>query len=168
MPRNIPTALDPLLAKQTTAVGYLVRIVFPTVTTLYLCDIGTVTSGGQVFQDYDVRVTGVGSESVGVQIENTDNAIGAYVLTTNFLSNVDIAIWQFERDNPDASVLLGQYNPTKADVGIDSVKLTCRRMKVAARFAPKRRINEREGLRFALQNGEFLFSGKRIVIKERD
>jgi hypothetical protein len=165
VPRTVPDSLGILLRKQVTAVGYFIKITDGT-TSLFMCDIGTIEVGGIVFVANDVRISGVGTDAVSVVLQNVDNVIGGLVLSADRLPDLEIDIAQFERGDPAAAVLIGQFVPTRASVGLDVCRFELRRSKAATRFAPTRRVNERGGLRFAPQASEFVFSGTRIVIKE--
>jgi hypothetical protein len=167
MSRTIPAPLAPLLQKQVTAIGYFVAIANGA-QVIRICDIGTYELAGETFAEYDVTVEGVGETSIRLIIQNVDNLIGGLALSADSLPDLEVTVWQFERGDPTAVVMLGQYVPARATVRLDACMFDLRRTAVSVRFAPARRINERGGLHYAPQASEFVFAGTRVVIQERD
>jgi hypothetical protein len=176
MPRNVPASLEGRLNAQVTATGYLLQITTParkvaarSAAVLRLCDIGTIANpvGTWTHEDFDIK--GAGTENVTLSIQNVNNAIGAFVLNAQALGDVAFLLWQIERGDADHPVSLGDYRAANAKIGLDKCDFALRQTNLQYRFSPSRRINLREGFKFALRPGEiFLWGSQRIIVGERN
>src|SRR6185369_3454154 len=101
MPRLTTPALDARLAAKVTAVGYLVRIDAPNgtggVTTLQLCDIGTIVNALGTWTGEDISVKSADTDSATLEIQNLNGAAGALVLDADPLADMVVTVYQFER-----------------------------------------------------------------------
>lgn len=169
MPRTTSAALDAALAKQITQPGYLVRLVPPGGgSPMQLCDVGDIANPLGTFNHHDFNVRGAGTDSVALDLQNVDNAMGAFVLAADPLGDVAVRIWKFDKADPTTLVPLGEYLPQSATVGIDRVGLALRAQNLAYTYAPTKRVIPRDGFRFAMRPGEILLWGaQRILIKEK-
>ena len=175
MGRSTSPALDAKLAGPITAVGYLLRLETEAVRqqarspqTLQLCDIGTIESLTLgVFSAAGFKVSDAGTNEPTLKIQNTDGAIGSFLLNAQVLAGTRVTLWQVARDLPEEPILLGIYLPRGTEIGIGEATIKLARQFTVYRFAPSRRINSSNGLRFALRPGEFLLWGsQRIFITD--
>lgn len=178
--RTISSALNTELTRNTTSVGYLMNVNFPTASDLNWSNIGAVTWNSISWQDRDFQVIGLNFDveeqlSATIKIPNLTKS-GETLPSDIFLGNdklydAPVTIYQFARgalalaDVPKIAYLA--INGAK--INANEVVLTLGEFKLQGGFSPVRKINNTFGFKFCQPPGtRIVWGGEILVVGEKN